>query len=695
MRGPATWIPSGGSFTIDGRNVAGDLVYVGRVLPSASRMGVDPALIDPSLKIGWRHPDSVGQTMGYWPSYSAITPQGRAAYLNWLADGRSDPRAYIGYVFLFFYGLERRVLVDLGVDSNHPDVTAAVAEVKRLLRIYGYNGSFRGYATDFLEFAEARDVLRGSLEPPNLDSLDHTWEVPLVVRVALGRFVAAGTPIPAGWALSWLRTDPISYLRTAATRCADEFDDLFRARYRQRYGEGMVIRPTKARIELSYRPASAGFGGHYEATLGDLPDVTKTDGPIGKLKELASECTDALAAYSRHLGRDPQGRGTAAAVGLLPEELLARHGGGVVSELKTWVAKLLAEQATATVTIDDIVARWSPGRTAKLTKTDTVGMAGLLAKLGAGMEPDVRFGGSTPKPGTRVVLFRLTGHAPAAPSEAYSTAALLVRLAAVLAAADGTVTDDERRHLAVHLEAVLGLDVAERTRLEAALEWLATEKTGLGGLKRRVEALDTKQREAIGRFLVDVAAADGQVTPDEITMLTKLYRLLGLDEADVYRFVHALEAGDTGPVTVRPADSAGDRWSIPPRPVGAGTSSGVRLDEAKIAARREETAAVAALLSDIFVDEAEPAAALPDAIPQEPGSVPGLDPAHASLVEALRTQARWDRAELESAAAERGLLMLDGAIERINDAVIEVCGEPLIEGDDPLEVNDYAVQELA
>jgi uncharacterized tellurite resistance protein B-like protein len=654
-------------------------------------MGAEPALIDPSLPIDWRRPDHTGGGMRYWPSYDSIAPQSRAAYLSWLAGGRSDPRAYIGYVFLFFYGLERRVLVDATGDTHHPDVIAAVAEVTRLLGIYGYNGSFRSYGSGFLEFVQGREILHADLKPPPAErEREYLWEVPFEIRVGLGRYVAAGAPIPAEWALAWLRTDPNAYLRTAATRCVAEFDELFTLRYGETYGEGMVIRAPAARIELSYRPASAGFGGQFDTTLGDLPDVTRANGPIDKLRDLATECTDALDAYSRYLGRHPDGRGAAAAVGLLPDELVQSHGGSAVSELRAWAEELLDGKPTTVVTIDDLVARWESGRTEKLTKRDAVAIASLLAKLGIGMEPDVRFGGATPRPATVIVLFWLPAGAPATPSPSYTTAALLVRLAAVLAAADGTVSDAERLHLAVHLETVLGLDAAERTRLEAALEWLGTQGTGLGGLKRRVQDLEPSERQAIGHFLVEVAAADGQVTPDEITMLTKLYRLLGIDEPDVYRQVHAIEAGDAGPVTVRPVGTE-ERWPIPAE---AAERRGLELDAAKVAARREETAAVYALLSGIFVDDDEVVPLVPDPSPDEGSSVSGLDAAHSRLVETVRSRPSWARADLEAIAAQHGLPLLDGALDRINEAIIETCGEPLLEGVDPLELNDYALQEL-
>ena len=80
-------------------------------IPS-TRVMPEPALIDPGLSVDTRAPDYAGTKMGYWPSYSSIPADCRAAYLHWLLDGRYAPGAYIGYVFLYFYGLERRLLVD-------------------------------------------------------------------------------------------------------------------------------------------------------------------------------------------------------------------------------------------------------------------------------------------------------------------------------------------------------------------------------------------------------------------------------------------------------------------------------------------------------------------------------------------------------------------------------------------------------
>jgi len=126
-------------------------------MPSRSYSGnwtaqrtIDPALINPSLKVATRNPDSAGTKMGYWPSYSTIEPECRLAYLQWLADGKKDPNASIGYVFLYFYGIERRIIADMPADE---EILALVAEIERLRSIYSSNGSFGGYSARLIDAA--------------------------------------------------------------------------------------------------------------------------------------------------------------------------------------------------------------------------------------------------------------------------------------------------------------------------------------------------------------------------------------------------------------------------------------------------------------------------------------------------------------------------------------------------------------
>jgi hypothetical protein len=94
------WIGPGQSVSVAGYAIPDAMIYVGRKL-SAPQRSVEPSLINPSLRVNSRQPDTEGHGLNYWPAYDQISPESRAAYLEWLARGRRNPSAPLGYVFLF------------------------------------------------------------------------------------------------------------------------------------------------------------------------------------------------------------------------------------------------------------------------------------------------------------------------------------------------------------------------------------------------------------------------------------------------------------------------------------------------------------------------------------------------------------------------------------------------------------------
>ena len=84
--------------------------------------------------------------LGYWPRYENMTPGQRGNYLHWLAARKQGQLPDIGYAFVYFYGLERRVLID-GKDADQ-----IIPEVVRLLRCYPESRSFNGYLSHFIGF---------------------------------------------------------------------------------------------------------------------------------------------------------------------------------------------------------------------------------------------------------------------------------------------------------------------------------------------------------------------------------------------------------------------------------------------------------------------------------------------------------------------------------------------------------------
>ena len=238
----------------------------------------------------------------------------------------------------------------------------------------------------------------------------------------------------------------------------------------------------------------------------------------------------------------------------------------------------------------------------------------------------------------------------------------------------------------------LALSGGERLRLSAHLVWLMTSQPSLTGLKKRLEPLDLRQRSAMADFIIGVAGADGQISPDEIRTLSKVYPMLGLAADDVYSHIHAMAAGTATvvegnePITVIPAQlSTG--YAIPPRP---GPTQTIQLDMTTVKTKLAESAQVAAILDDIFTDEDTinaPQSLQPSA---SAGKVPA---AHSMLLSRLAERSEWSRTEFNAIAAECGL-MPDGAIDMLNEVAFEHTGAPVIEGDDPIQVDAATAKEL-
>lgn len=678
------WIAEGRSETVDGF-ATGSFVYVGNVLRTLNGLSTEPSLINPALPVDRSLANTTGIGMSYWPSYSSVSSASRRAYLQWLACGRNDPNAYIGYVFIFFYGLERRVYeFTQSHGSNADEVLAIGREVARLFRLYSPgSGSFRSYASALLDLIatlepRARDIARSGEA--------HAFGPSSRWRLALGELALASKPIPAGHALEWVRS---SYsLATPAQRCAREFELLFHIRYAKRFGEGMLITPNKTCLDLTYRPASSGLA-LLSLTHGRIPDVTRLTRPLAKLIEVAQECTSALDPFSRFLGKNPEGRESLAAFALLPHDLVEATPSTDASSLASLVRSRLDEGGRAHLAAAELLPFVRVANPEKISKNEATLLAQALEKLGYGVEPDVRLGGPVYEVNGRVVVFRRLPDCPSAASQEYATATLCMRLGALVSASDDDVSEAERALLQRQVAVTLQLSEGERQRLSAHLAWLLDAQPGTHGLKRPLSTLTAVARRHIGSLLITVGAADGHVDPREMKMLEKLYGLIGLDTATLYADIHAALASDDAPVTIEPPASGPTGFAIPPKPAPATAASGIDMNRVRL--KIAETRQVSTLLSSIFIEEETPPAVAP-AIAQA-GTIGTLDAGHSELLRRLARRESWPRAEIERLAAELALLP-DGALETINDYAYATAAEPFWEDDDPVAINSSVAMEL-
>jgi hypothetical protein len=658
------------------------MVYVGRHLGTDTG-GVEPALINPALPIapapGWR------AGYGPRPAYHLLAPAGRTAYLEWLAGGRVGA-APAGLLLLFCFGLERRVLIDADHDHNHHDhvvrreLPIIAAEARRLRARYG--DADPAVRAPFDRLLDLLALLTAPRTAPS--QAQAAQETGTALRIALARFAAAGAPVPADWALAWARHHPTLTRRSAQLQCSDEFDRLFALRYRDRHGAGWVPPDDVRGVRLRYQPANPGL----PATLvcrEDLPDVLAEPRATRMLAALVDEVTAALDPYRRWLARYPQGGGSLAAAAHLPRELVDADR-GQFGALRAWADRLLGGQPWAVVDAADFAAFWHTATPARMARDEAAALLAVLALLRLGVEPDVRFAAPALALGP-AVLFRL-GRRPAdRPGARFAAAAAIARCAAAGATAARPVDPRGPLGAAVlatvrDLAALFRVDPDEDLRLVARTSWLLIAGVDVERLGRHTAKLGPADRELAGHYLITVAAAaDPAASPATVGMLTRVYRILGLDPATVFGRLHQSSLGgtrvavgprhpDDEPVVVRPAGPGPGGYALPWAEPGPATGA-VALDRSTVRRTLDESAAAAALLTSIF-EAGEPTPAAPDE------GVPGLDRAHGRLLRALAARPVWTREEFASLAAAHGVLP-DGALDLLNEVAIDAVGAAVVE----------------
>ncbi|MBT1536550.1 tellurite resistance TerB family protein [Ralstonia solanacearum] len=678
--GGSSWVPASQAVTVSGILIAGGMVYVGTKLTSPAGF-TDPALINPSRSVA-KHGDYTERQMGYWPSYSDISPSARRAYLNWLAGGRNDPDADVGYVFLFFYGLERRILVDAQQDpAARAELPILAEELRRLLSIYGKkSGSFQGYAGRLLDFVCFADTPAKLYEQP-VPQFEKGYQLPLHLQLALGQVAADGARVPPHLAFAWAQHEPSFHLRTPAIRCPDAFRRMFELKYAEMCGTGMVLRRNRTKLKLTYTPASSGLRGvDIALSINDIPDVTVLTAPAKLLHEVVEAATKPLDSYSRLLAKDADAGNSLEGILLLPPVVWPDSARNAVQTLQGRLVDGLL-----TLSLQELLT--DMGATTTLAKDKLQAMVRSLESVGIGFEPDILSGAKLPKPDDKVVLFELLPDQPVLRADGpYMAAALTLELASSVAAADGDFSASEVAHLHQTVHSWNHLAANQTRRLMAHLQRLRFAPASLASLKKKLEPIELPVREMLASLMATVAQVDGEGTPDEVKMLERVYKALGVDTRRVFRDLHAVAVGKKASPSI----------------VSQTETRGFKLDAARIAELQKDTEKVSALLANIFTEAEEGIAATaadtevaqaPEDAPDAPVGLKGLDAAHAALARKLLTQPTWSRAELLDIAADLDL-MLDGALEHINEAAFDTHDMALVEGDDPVTVNAEFLEQV-
>ncbi|WP_158601927.1 TerB N-terminal domain-containing protein [Pararobbsia silviterrae] len=741
----ARWIARDRRVVVAGTTIEGGLFYlddIGAPEPAALDSPVVVSALDIADVGAVARTDRETGPTAAWLDYKALSPAQRRVFIDWLASDRRAREIPTAYLNLYLYGLERRVLVD----GAHGAIDAAefdtlFGELRRLLTL----STDWAFLTHVENLIESATVLRAA--PTRLYRTEpivrttRGYQVPFSVRVAFGQAAVDDAPVSAEWAYAWASLDSAITRKPPLSRIPETFRLLFTQRYRTRLHEGLRVAPNRTRLTFPETAFPALRERDVPESVGALPDLSAVTLPRARLQQLVNDCATALAPYGRYLARNPASNGTLDAALLLAPALWPES---LRKPLDALVAT--TREGLELTRFGDLLATFRTP--AGLSREKIVTFVGVLGQAGVGIEPDIRTGARTPRAEDRVALFAIDPATRLIDEDcAYLTAALMIDVAATLAMADGEATHPELTLMHHQIEHAMHLSPAQQQRLKARLAVQISAPQPLALLKKRLEPLSPDARHVLAAFLVQTANADGTVTPPEVRLLEKIYTMLDLDTRQLYSDLHQ-DASTSSPRGARSGMPA--REGARDRTRDDRTRAPLTLDADRIAALQAETAHVSALLAQVFAQDADdldtPAlddapdtfvdthAAIADSTasvssaaastddldtsdavatsraPDAPDTLEaadapasidagsadrlGLDDAHLTFLRLLVTRPRWSREDLANAAADLDLL-LDGAIEQVNEASLDHWDAPLTDGDDPVEINQELAQRLA
>ena len=690
------WVAANEPVAIGNYSIPSGMIYVSDGHPSMA----EASAINVRLPIGEPVRGTYNR-LNYFPQYVALTPDQRASYLEWLAADRrdEDPASReLGYIFLFFYGLERRLLLDKGQDQE------VVAEIVRLLHQYGTltrSRSLQSYGCQLIHFWGWQ---QGEEYYARLLEWMRTLPVSLLgeddLAIVLASHFQSNKPLMSDIAYELASRDPTARRSVVVSRVNREFRELFSKRFMDAFPVGMSLDRSKRTARLNYRAASPtllyGSRGNFSI---QVPDVLGLTSQFKPLPVIWNACVEDLTGYSRARSKTGGSTEGMKAYLALPEELrpgvdhpLAKSWDEILKRAHEGRDCLLLDVGSAAQLLE------IPQR-AKLTSGQSRDLAQAIESLGFIVEPDARYGSGYAWD-QELAVFKPTGMTATAPSADYLGAAVLLKLCVLVAGADGHAAPEELEVSRRFVQKRLTLTPEDHKRLDALEQILIADPTTVGGsLARIARPVPKEQRELICEVLVYVAAADSVVTKEEIRTLERIFKAFELPVQKLEAHLKSINP-EFSEVTIQGGESRVPGEPIP-RP-----GQPFHIDMSRVDRIAQETSEVVGILSRVMAEEeadneepgsnretmvapvaTEPAApAVSELLSGTPDWLKSLEPKYQPVLLHLLERESWARVDFEVLAKKFRLMPLD-AFDAINGWADENLGDFLLEGEDAIVVH--------
>lgn len=613
-------------------------------------------------------PDGERPKLDYWPSYQDLTDNQRAKYLEWLASGRNSELEEVGYIFIFFYGLERRYFID------KKDKEIILNEVQRLLSKYGeLSGSLRSYLGNFLIYGYLEKGFDNiSLE--NINLLEKLVFEKTLLPIKLAYLYQNNLPLDPKTAFNISKSLDISNKNSVIIkRTSKLIEDLFFKKYVSKYGENFMLKLSKRKEVIYYRTATNNFQVNNSF---EIPNILGISSQFKNLGLLFNECVEDLRGISSLIAKgipedDPR------YFSMLPEILKNSKEHPLKNEFMKIINQSENKGIYNFIKINSLLNLINIEPREKLTLTQSKSIVQLCRDLGYKIEPDSFITGNSYSQTTEVAVFKATNFEESFIN--YNLSKLILEIGIVISNSDGIIEQKEIDHITSFIKTFNNSE-DETLRVNALKYLYISNPPNLNGLGKKIkENLNKDQIQIISEFIVSLSTVDGELHKKEEKTLKTLFKAMGVEMSELEALLEKFKERYEEPIDVLIGTN------IKGEIIEEAIEPGIKLDKNIIKKTLANTKEISEILGSIFdedqntennekINNTEKITTLTNELEE----INQLDSRYKNIFNEIVMKSEWSRIEFDTLVKKYNF-MPSAIIEILNEWSDEVLDDFLIE----------------
>lgn len=620
------------------------------------------------------------EKLNFPPNYNELNEIQQGCYIKWLAKGKTalkEAGGDMGYVYLYYYGLEYRALVE---KQNQKDILFEVIDLVTKFKKLRYGYDFIVYlmlTINNFSAEESGRLIQFFIENKQKYFNNSAYSTILKNLLPHRQFKTKFSPAQVlsdkeQGKLSARQNELLDYyLKYALEKLSDT--DIY-ASQKQIYNYYMAMKASSFIDTFSAAPNAIS----YDALI-----------PTPKVKKL---CTHAAQIIKEEIKQPIKNFANSAAPLTEIEKFL------FLPEIlkKDIMPPALFDLKDSTIaSIENIAQKLGFTLEEKITLRQSMLIADACEALGYEIEPSAALDKKVYKKEEQVILYE-NRFIKKSPSELYQTASLFTDLGYQTAIEDNEVLQAESAVIENFIKKQFPISQAELYRLQMRGKLIAQTKIihTADTIKKLVKTANSNTKETILQFVIAIAGNDGIIKEKEYKLLQKIAGQLTITENQlktiVAQFIDtANQAVILEQISSKTSKKSQDAAAKPEETIK------LQLNAEKLVKVQINTAEIHTVLQEIFGEEQaetiksetqENTVSEKDEQNQPENNLQGI-------IALLLGKESWTRNELMNIIQNKGL-MLNSLLDQINEWAENTYGDFLIEEDEDMYIVNNDVAEL-